>query len=43
MFTFAHTPHTKTQIVELVVASLATNIVLGVYYKSDGPQNGLTF
>jgi hypothetical protein len=35
-----HTPHVKKQIVELVIASHATNIVLGTNCRSVKPQNG---
>ncbi len=37
-----HTPHIEKQTTELVVASHATNIVLGANYRSIGPQNGPT-
>jgi hypothetical protein len=40
---FNHTPHTKKQIVEHVVASHATNIVPRANYRSIGPQNDPTF
>jgi hypothetical protein len=35
-----HTPHVKKKIVELVIASHATNIVLGANCRSVKPQNG---
>jgi hypothetical protein len=38
-----HTPHTKKQTIELVIASHATSIVLGVNCRFVGPQNGPTF
>jgi len=40
---FDHTPHVKKQIVELVIAFHATNIVLGANYRSIKPQNGPIF
>jgi hypothetical protein len=40
---FDHTPHIKKQIVEHVVASRATNIVLGANYRFVKPQNDPTF
>lgn len=36
------THHTKKQIVEIVIASLATNIVRRANYRSIGPQNDPT-
>jgi hypothetical protein len=36
------THHTKKQIVEIVIASLATNIVPRANYKSIRPQNDPT-
>jgi len=43
MFVFSHTPHTKTKIVELVIAYLAISIVSWINYKYDRPQNGPNF
>jgi hypothetical protein len=39
---FNHTPYSKKQIVELVVASHTTNIVPRTNYGSVKPQNGPT-
>jgi hypothetical protein len=38
-----YTLNTKKQIVESKVASFATNIMFGVNYRSNKPQNGPTF
>ncbi len=42
MFELNHTPYTDKQIVELVVASFATNIMFRTNYKCVGPQHGPT-
>ncbi len=42
MFAFNQTPHIEKQIVEHVIASFTTNVVLGASYKFVGPQNGPT-
>jgi hypothetical protein len=39
---FNHTPYSKKQIVELVVASHTTNIVPRTNYRFVEPQNGST-
>jgi hypothetical protein len=43
MLTFNHTPHIETQIVELAIAFVTTNIVPKTNYKPWEPQNGPTF
>jgi hypothetical protein len=42
MHELGHTPYIEKQIVELVVASLATNIVFGTNYMCIGSQNDPT-
>jgi hypothetical protein len=42
MFKLGHTPYIEKQIVELVVASFATNIVSRTNYVCVGYQNDLT-
>ncbi len=42
MHVLDHTPHTEFFFVELVVASHATNIMLGTNYRHVQPQNGPT-
>jgi small basic protein len=42
MFAINQTPHIEKQIVEHVIASFISNIVLEASCKFVGPQNGLT-
>jgi hypothetical protein len=42
MFALNQTPHIEKQIVEHVIASFTTNIVLGASCKFVGHQNGPT-
>jgi hypothetical protein len=42
MLVFDHTPHIKKQIIELIVASHATNTMHGTNYRFIGPQNDPT-
>jgi hypothetical protein len=43
MLVLNHTPHIEKQTTKLVVASHATNIMLGTNYRFVEPHNGPTF
>jgi hypothetical protein len=42
MFKLGHTPYIRKQIIEPIVASLATNIMFRAKYKCVEPQHGPT-